>query len=108
MSGIAQEIYALLIVYQVIRIAISDATATIPGADPDRASFSVALQVALLRCVISRLRRSMIGMLRWSDGGGEVFEGDAEPVVVGDVGSDVVVAAAQVLHEGMAGGEDPR
>ena len=47
-------------------------------------------------------------MLRWSDGGGEVFEGDAEPVVVGDVGSDVVVAAAQVLHEGMAGGEDPR
>jgi Insertion element 4 transposase N-terminal/Transposase DDE domain len=46
MSGIAQEIYALLIVYQVIRIAISDATATIPGADPDRASFSVALQVA--------------------------------------------------------------
>ena len=46
MSGIAQEIYALLIVYQVIRIANSDATATIPGADPDRASFSVALQVA--------------------------------------------------------------
>jgi Insertion element 4 transposase N-terminal/Transposase DDE domain len=46
MSGIAQEIYALLIVYQVIRIAISDATATIPGADPDRASFSVAFQVA--------------------------------------------------------------
>jgi hypothetical protein len=63
---------------------------------------------ALLRCVIPRLRRSMIGMLRWSDGGGEVFEGDAEPVVVGDVGSDVVVAAAQVLHQGMAGGEDPR
>jgi hypothetical protein len=46
MSGIAQEIYALLIVYQVIRIAISDAAAAIPGADPDRASFSVALQVA--------------------------------------------------------------
>jgi Insertion element 4 transposase N-terminal/Transposase DDE domain len=46
MPGIAQEIYALLVVYQVIRIAISDATATIPGADPDRASFSVALQAA--------------------------------------------------------------
>ena len=29
-----------------IRIAISDATATIPGADPDRASFSVAIQAA--------------------------------------------------------------
>jgi hypothetical protein len=46
MPGITQEIYALLVVYQVIRIAISDATATIPGADPDRASFSVALQAA--------------------------------------------------------------
>jgi hypothetical protein len=35
-------------------------------------------------------------------------EGEAEPVVVGDVGGDVVVAAAQILHEGMTGGEDPR
>jgi hypothetical protein len=46
LPGIAQEIYALLTVYQVIRIAISDATGTVPGADPDRASFSVALQAA--------------------------------------------------------------
>ena len=44
--GIAQEIYALLTVYQAIRIAIADATATVPGADPDRASFSIALQAA--------------------------------------------------------------
>ena len=29
-----------------IRIAIADATATMPGADPDRASFSIALQAA--------------------------------------------------------------
>jgi hypothetical protein len=42
LPGVAQEIYALLTVYQAIRIAISDATAAIPGADPDRASFSVA------------------------------------------------------------------
>jgi hypothetical protein len=46
MPGIAQEIYALLTAYQVIRIAIADATAAVPGADPDRASFSVALQAA--------------------------------------------------------------
>jgi len=46
MSGIAQEIYALLTVYQLIRIAIVDATDTIPHADPDRASFSIALQTA--------------------------------------------------------------
>ena len=45
MPGIAQEIYALLTTYQVIRIAIADATQT-AGADPDRASFSVALQAA--------------------------------------------------------------
>jgi hypothetical protein len=46
LPGIAQEIYALLTVYQVIRIAIADASGTVPGADPDRASFSVALQAA--------------------------------------------------------------
>jgi hypothetical protein len=45
MPGIAQEIYALLTVYQAIRIAITDAAAT-SGTDPDRASFSVALQAA--------------------------------------------------------------
>ena len=46
MPGIAQEIYALLTVYQAVRIAISDAILTLPGADPDRASFSVAFQAA--------------------------------------------------------------
>ena len=30
------------------------------------------------------------------------------PVVTGDVGGDVVMAAAQILHEGMTGREDPR
>ncbi|MGW5458357.1 transposase, partial [Streptomyces sp. NPDC003996] len=46
LPGIAQEIYALLTVYQSIRIAIADATSTVPGADPDRASFSIALHTA--------------------------------------------------------------
>jgi hypothetical protein len=46
MAGIAQEIYALLTAYQAIRIAITDATAAVPGTDPDRASFSIALQAA--------------------------------------------------------------
>jgi hypothetical protein len=46
LPGITQEIYALLTVYQAIRIAISDATLTAPGTDPDRASFTVALQAA--------------------------------------------------------------
>ncbi len=42
-------------------------------------------------------------MLSGSDGGCKVIEGDAEPVMVGDVGGDVVVAATQVLHEGVPG-----
>ncbi|MFC9501060.1 IS4 family transposase [Streptomyces sp. NPDC056982] len=44
-AGITQEIYALLTTYQAIRIAITDA-ADSAGADPDRASFSIALQTA--------------------------------------------------------------
>lgn len=43
--GIAQEVYALLTAYQVIRIAIADA-AQASGTDPDRCSFSIALNTA--------------------------------------------------------------
>ena len=50
----------------------------------------------------------MTRMPRWSDGDCQVVEGDAEPVAVGDVGGDVVVVAAQVLHEDVARGEDQR
>jgi hypothetical protein len=46
MPGIAQEVYALLTAYQMIRIAIADATDAVPGTDPDRASFTIALQTA--------------------------------------------------------------
>jgi hypothetical protein len=45
-SGIEQEIYALLITYQALRTAITDATATAPGTDPGRASFTIALNAA--------------------------------------------------------------
>jgi hypothetical protein len=43
---IAQEIYALLAVYQVVRIAIADAVDATCGVDPDRASFTIAVQTA--------------------------------------------------------------
>jgi Transposase DDE domain len=46
LPAITQEIYALLTVYQALRIAITDTTLTAPGTDPDRASFTVALQAA--------------------------------------------------------------
>ncbi len=45
-AGIAQEVYALLVAYQALRIAIADAVGTAPGTDPDRAGFSVALEAA--------------------------------------------------------------
>jgi len=41
-----QEIYALLIVEQVLRTVMSEATNAMPGLDPDRASFTVALAKA--------------------------------------------------------------
>jgi hypothetical protein len=45
-AGLAQEIFALLVTYQVLRLAMADATGTRPGTDPDRASFSIALNTA--------------------------------------------------------------
>jgi hypothetical protein len=45
-AGVDQEIHALLVTYQVLRTAIADAAGTAPGADPDRASFSIALDAA--------------------------------------------------------------
>ena len=44
--GIDQEVYALLACYQLLRLAMTDATSTRPGIDPDRASFTIALQAA--------------------------------------------------------------
>jgi hypothetical protein len=45
-AGVDQEVHALLVTYQALRTAIADAAATVPGADPDRASFSIALDTA--------------------------------------------------------------
>jgi hypothetical protein len=45
-DGIDQEVHALLVTYQVLRTAIADAAGTVPGTDPDRASFTVALNAA--------------------------------------------------------------
>ena len=45
-AGIDQEIYALLATCQILRTAMADATAAVPGTDPDRASFTIAWQTA--------------------------------------------------------------
>jgi hypothetical protein len=45
-AGIDQEVHALLVCYQLLRLAMADATSTQAGVDPDRASFTVALNAA--------------------------------------------------------------
>ncbi len=45
-AGIAQEVYALLACYQILRIAITDAIEATGGIDPDRGSFTIALNAA--------------------------------------------------------------
>jgi hypothetical protein len=45
-TGIDQEVYALLVTYQLLRTAMTDATDSVPGLDPDRASFTIALHTA--------------------------------------------------------------
>ena len=45
-AGLQQEMWALLALYQALRIAITDAVATVPGTDPDRASYQIAVETA--------------------------------------------------------------
>lgn len=45
-AGIGQEVYALLTVYQTLRLAMADATDSDPAISADRAGFTVALHAA--------------------------------------------------------------
>jgi hypothetical protein len=45
-SGLEQETWALLTLYQLLRMAMADAIEAQPGTDPDRASFTSALEAA--------------------------------------------------------------
>jgi hypothetical protein len=45
-AGVEQEVWALLTLYQLLRTAMVEAIETRPGLDPDRASFTTALQTA--------------------------------------------------------------
>jgi transposase IS4-like protein/DDE family transposase len=45
-AGLKQEMWALLALYQALRIAITDAIETMPGTDPDRASYQIAAETA--------------------------------------------------------------
>lgn len=45
-AGLEQEAWALLALYQALRIAIADAIQSAPGTDPDRASYQAAVDAA--------------------------------------------------------------
>ncbi|MEZ3181283.1 IS4 family transposase [Streptomyces pimonensis] len=45
-TGLEQEVWAQLTLYQVLRAAMVDAVESVAGTDPDRASFTIALEAA--------------------------------------------------------------
>jgi len=45
-AGIEQEMWALLAVCQALRTAVTDAVQSVPGTDPDRASYQLAVETA--------------------------------------------------------------
>jgi hypothetical protein len=53
-EGLRQEMWAILALYQALRIAITDAVATMPGTDPDRASYQIATQTAQAMVIQAR------------------------------------------------------
>jgi hypothetical protein len=66
--GAEQELWALLATYQILRIAMTDATGSRPGVDPDRAGFSVALhaardQIITARSVIAGTHIDLVGAI---------------------------------------------
>jgi Insertion element 4 transposase N-terminal/Transposase DDE domain len=65
-GGIDQEVYALLVTYQVLRTAIADAAGTVPGTDPDRASFTIALNTARDQVILAA------GILTFTDLAGTI------------------------------------
>ncbi|HWM96757.1 MAG TPA: IS4 family transposase [Streptosporangiaceae bacterium] len=53
-AGAEQELWALLTVYQALRMAMVTATGAVPGTDPDRASFTAALESAREQVITAR------------------------------------------------------
>ncbi|HEX5298998.1 MAG TPA: IS4 family transposase [Streptosporangiaceae bacterium] len=53
-AGLEQEMWALLTLYQVLRTAITDAVQTVPGTDPDRASYQIAVETAQAMVIQAR------------------------------------------------------
>jgi hypothetical protein len=48
-AGVEQEMWALLALYQALRIAVTDAVAAVPGTDPDRVPWKTAVETAQMQ-----------------------------------------------------------
>lgn len=53
-AGIEQEMWALLALYQALRTAVTDAAGTVPGTDPDRVSYQIAVETAQAMVIQAR------------------------------------------------------
>jgi hypothetical protein len=58
-EGLKQEMWALLGLYQALRTAITDAVTTVPGTDPDRASYQIAVETA--QAMVTQARNILTG-----------------------------------------------
>lgn len=54
-AGLAQEMWAILTVYQALRTVMCEAAETVPGTDPDRLSFALALHTARTHTTLADL-----------------------------------------------------
>jgi Insertion element 4 transposase N-terminal/Transposase DDE domain len=54
-AGLAQEMWGVLTVYQALRTVMCEAAETVPGTDPDRMSFILALQAARTHTILADL-----------------------------------------------------
>ncbi|MET7855575.1 IS4 family transposase, partial [Streptomyces avermitilis] len=57
-AGLEQELWAQLTLYQALRVAMVEAVESVPGTDPDRASFTIALETARSQTVIAHTHDS--------------------------------------------------
>ena len=75
-AGVQQEMWALLALYQALRTAITDAVQSVPGLDPDRASYKTAVQTAEILLT----------------GASNVLPDDAGTDLAGDIGRAVLAS----------------
>jgi hypothetical protein len=76
-EGLKQEMWALLALYQALRIAITDAIVTVPVTDPDRASYQIAVDTA--QAMVAQARGVVTGTADLAGGIGRAVLASLQP-----------------------------